>query len=107
MLPARCGWEAPSNLLKSFGVRKAVARLSLQILKISLQILNCRENRARDRFASDCILSHAVVKLHESQDRERSPTLLAPPARRDQPSSRLVTRQPLGPPHERGGNRYV
>ena len=40
-----------------------MARLSLQILKISLQILNCRENRARDRFASDCILSQRVRSL--------------------------------------------
>jgi hypothetical protein len=35
-------------------------RLSLQFLKISLQIANCREEPRGDRFASDCILSHAV-----------------------------------------------
>src|SRR5215467_3277033 len=35
-------------------------QLSLQFLKISLQIANCREEPRGDRFASDCILSHAV-----------------------------------------------
>jgi hypothetical protein len=34
--------------------------LSLHFVQISLQIANCRENGRRDRFASDCILSHAV-----------------------------------------------
>jgi hypothetical protein len=38
-------------------------RLSLQFLKISLQIANCREEPRGDRFASDCILSHAVRSL--------------------------------------------
>jgi hypothetical protein len=38
-------------------------RLSLQFLKISLQIANCREEPRGDRFASHCILSHAVRSL--------------------------------------------
>ena len=37
--------------------------LSLHFVQISLQIANCRENGRRDRFASDCILSQAVVSL--------------------------------------------
>jgi hypothetical protein len=38
-------------------------RLSLQFPEITLQIANCRENTRADRFASDCILSHAVGLL--------------------------------------------
>jgi hypothetical protein len=38
-------------------------RLSLQFLKISLQIANCREEPRGDRFASDCILSQPVQSL--------------------------------------------
>jgi hypothetical protein len=41
-------------------------RLSLQFLKISLQIANCREEPRGDRFASDCILRQAVGSLAAS-----------------------------------------
>jgi hypothetical protein len=40
-------------------------RLSLPFLKITLQNRNWQGRRAwRDRFASDCILSHAVGSLY-------------------------------------------
>jgi hypothetical protein len=52
------------KLLKKLVDFIAKDRLSLQFAKISLQIANCREERpARDLFASDCILSHAVGSL--------------------------------------------
>jgi hypothetical protein len=38
-------------------------RLSLQFVKITLQMANCSENLTGDRFASDCIVSQAVQSL--------------------------------------------
>jgi hypothetical protein len=55
--------ENSFNILKPFRDFTDNDRLSLQFLKISLQIAKCRENRPRDLFASDCILSHAVWSL--------------------------------------------
>jgi hypothetical protein len=60
ILPAP--WIARShyNILKSYGNSVSEDRLSLQFLKISLQIGKLQGDGPRDRFASDCILSHAV-----------------------------------------------
>jgi hypothetical protein len=60
ILPAPWIGRSHYNILKSFGNSASEDRLSLQFLKISLQIGKLQGDGPRDRFASDCILSHAV-----------------------------------------------
>ena len=61
MLPAPGVEIASPKLLKSNAISRNTKRISLQFVEMSLQIANCRELRPRDRFASDCILSHTVL----------------------------------------------
>ena len=54
---------AGGNLLQHIGIIMKFCKGSITlpaISEISLQIANRRENRPRDRFDSDCIVSHAV-----------------------------------------------
>lgn len=60
ILPAPWIGRSHYNILKSFGNSASEDRLSLQFLKISLQIGKLQGDGPRDRFASDCIVSHAV-----------------------------------------------
>ena len=60
ILPAPWIGRSHYNMLKSFENSASEDRLSLQFLKISLQIGKLQGDGPRDRFASDCILSHAV-----------------------------------------------
>jgi hypothetical protein len=76
------------KLLKKLVNFIAKNRLSLQFLKISLQIANCREERPRDLFASDCILRHAVGLCGVISDRAN--------ATRHHRRPRLGTRQFVG-----------